>query len=266
MCKITNKNLDFIINMPFFVFFCIPFVLRYCFRRVENAEINLAFCLLIRNFVAQMKKIIYQKYDKQKIGDLPRVLFEGRIVVVLTESEAQKAVDYLLSQPVLGVDTETRPSFTKGRINKVALLQVSSHEVCFLFRLNQLGISPSIKRFLEDNTVPKIGLSWHDDLNMLHKTGDFETGRFIDLQDHVKEIGVEDLSLQKLYANFFGQKVSKRERLTNWEADILNDKQKLYAATDAWACVMLYEELMRLKQTENYTLVKSEELRVEREE
>ena len=62
-----------------------------------------------------MKKTIYHKYDKQRIPDLPKVLFEGRIVVILTESEAQKAVDYLLSQPILGVDTETRPSFKKGR-------------------------------------------------------------------------------------------------------------------------------------------------------
>ena len=206
-----------------------------------------------------MKKTIYHKYDKQRIADLPRVLFEGRIVVILTESEAQKAVDYLLSQPILGVDTETRPSFKKGRANKVALLQVASHEVCFLFRLNQLGISPAVKRLLEDKKVPKIGLSWHDDLNMLHKSGDFETGDFIDLQNHVREIGVEDLSLQKLYANFFGQKISKRERLTNWEADILNDKQKQYAATDAWACIMLYEELMRLEETGDYELIKTVE-------
>ena len=206
-----------------------------------------------------MKKTIYHKYDKQRIADLPRVLFEGRIVVILTESEAQKAVDYLLSQPILGVDTETRPSFKKGRANKVALLQVASHEVCFLFRLNQFGISPAVKRLLEDKKVPKIGLSWHDDLNMLHKSGDFETGYFIDLQNHVREIGVEDLSLQKLYANFFGQKISKRERLTNWEADILNDKQKQYAATDAWACIMLYEELMRLEETGDYELIKTVE-------
>ena len=206
-----------------------------------------------------MKKTIYHKYDKQRIPDLPKVLFEGRIVVILTESEAQKAVDYLLSQPILGVDTETRPSFKKGRANKVALLQVASHEICFLFRLNQLGISPAVKRLLEDKKVPKIGLSWHDDLNMLHKSGDFETGYFIDLQNHVREIGVEDLSLQKLYANFFGQKISKRERLTNWEADILNDKQKQYAATDAWACIMLYEELMRLEETGDYELIKTVE-------
>ncbi len=206
-----------------------------------------------------MKKIIYQKYDKGKIPALPRVIFQGRIEVILTETAAQKAVDYLLTQQLIGVDTETRPSFTKGRINKVALLQASSHEICFLFRLNQLGLSPSVKRLLEDNTVPKIGLSWHDDILMLRKSGSFEKGYFIDLQDRVREVGVEDLSLQKLYANFYGQRISKRERLTNWEADILNDKQKQYAATDAWACIMLYEELIRLEQTNDYELIKSED-------
>ena len=69
---------------------------------------------------------------------------------------------------------------------------------------------------------------------------------------------MEDMSLQKLYANFFGQRISKRQQLTNWEADVLTDKQKLYAATDAWACIMLYEELMRLEQMGDFTLVEQE--------
>ena len=203
-----------------------------------------------------MMKTIYNKFDKAKISTLPRVLFKGRIVVVLTERDADKAVRYLLSQPILGVDTETRPSFKKGQMHQVALLQVSSYDVCFRFRLNQLGLSPSVKRLLEDTRVPKIGLSLRDDLLSLHKLGDFNAGNFIDLQDHMREIGVEDLSLQKLYANFFAQKISKREQLTNWEADILQDKQKLYAATDAWSCIMLYEELQRLEQTGDYELIK----------
>lgn len=206
-----------------------------------------------------MSKVIYNRYDKTKIGTLPRVTFEGRIVVVWTEREAEKAVQYLLSQPILGVDTETRPSFKRGQLNHVALLQVSSYDICFLFRLNQLGMSPAVKQLLEDAVVPKIGLSLRDDLHSLHALGDFQTGNFIDLQDHVKEIGVEDLSLQKLYANFFGLRISKREQLTNWEADILNDRQKMYAATDAWSCIMLYEELMRLEQTGDFVLVNSEE-------
>lgn len=205
-----------------------------------------------------MKKTIYSKYDKAQIGTLPRVLFEGRIVVVLNEQEAARTVKFLLSQSILGIDTETKPSFQKGQQHQVALLQVSTHEVCFLFRLNLLGMSPAVRRLLEDKKVPKIGLSLTDDLLMLSRLGEFEPGYFIDLQDHVREIGVEDLSLQKLYANFFGQRISKRAQLTNWEADILNDKQKAYAATDAWACIMLYEELMRLEQTGDYELVISD--------
>ena len=205
-----------------------------------------------------MKKTIYSKYDKKLISALPRVTFGGRIVVVLNESEAERAVDFLLTQKILGVDTETRPSFTRGRVHQVALLQVSTYNVCFLFRLNLIGFSNAVKRLLEDKTTPKIGLSLRDDIFNLHKLGEFEKGHFIDLQDHVREIGVEDMSLQKLYANFFGQRISKREQLTNWEADVLTDKQKVYAATDAWSCIMLYEELMRLEESNDYELIKVE--------
>ena len=209
--------------------------------------------------ISLMKKILYSKYDKTKISTLPRVIFEGRIVVVVSEKEAAKAVDFLLTQPILGIDTETRPSFKKGRINQVALLQVATYDVCFLFRLNLIGMTAAVKRFLEDKKVPKIGLSLHDDLMMLAKRGDFNRGNFIDLQDKVKEIGVEDMSLQKLFANFFGKRISKRDQLSNWEADVLKDKQKIYAATDAWTCILLYEELLRLEKTGDYELIKVEE-------
>lgn len=202
-----------------------------------------------------MKKTIYNKYEKSQIATLPKVVFEGKIVVVLTEEETEKAVSYLLSQPILGIDTETRPSFKRGVYHTVSLLQVSSHDICFLFRLKHTGMNQAIIRLLEDNSVPKIGLSLHDDMAVLHRVADFTPGNFIDLQNHVREVGVEDLSLQKLYANFFGCRISKSQRLTNWEADVLTDKQKLYAATDAWACIMLYEELLRLEQTGEYELV-----------
>ncbi|WP_297233218.1 3'-5' exonuclease [Prevotella sp.] len=202
-----------------------------------------------------MKKVIYNKIDKRSISNLPKVLFPGRIVVVTTENDADKAVDFLLAQPILGVDTETRPAFKKGINHKVALLQVATHDICFLFRLNYTGITTSILKLLEDTTVPKIGLSLHDDIMSMHRRADFRPGNFIDLQKHVGEIGIEDLSLQKLYANFFGQKISKAQRLSNWEADILTQQQKNYAATDAWACIMLYEELQKLEDTGDYELV-----------
>lgn len=206
-----------------------------------------------------MKKQIYNKYDKTKIPTLPRAQFEGRIHVIISRAQADKAVNYLLKQPILGFDTETRPSFSKGTFHRVALLQVATYDVCFLFRLNIIGLTPAIIRLLEDTTVTKIGLSWHDDINGLHKLGNFETGLFIDIQNQVRDIGVEDLSLQKLYANLFGRQISKAQQLTNWERDVLTDKQKMYAATDAWACIQLYEELERLRQTDDYELITVEE-------
>ena len=157
-------------------------------------------------------KHIVNKFDKKKLASLSRVVFEGKIVVVLSEYVAEQAVNFLLSQSILGIDTETRPSFTKGKQYKVALLQVSTHDTCFLFRLNHLGSSPSIKRFLEDKTVPKIGLSLNDDIQALSKRMEFQKGWFIDLQDIMKEIGIADMSLAKLYANLCGRRISKREQ------------------------------------------------------
>jgi ribonuclease D len=202
-----------------------------------------------------MLKTIYNKYDKTLISSLPVVQFPGRIIVILTPGETEKAVRYLLSQPILGFDTETRPSFKRGHQYKVSLLQVSTPDTCFLFRLNHTGLTPSLIKLLEDRTIPKIGLSWHDDINALSKIGKFKTGSFTDIQDMVRELGIEDLSLQKLYANLFGQKISKRQQLSNWEADILSDKQKMYAATDAWACIMIYNEIIRLKESKDYELI-----------
>lgn len=199
-----------------------------------------------------MKKIV-DRYDKHLIADLPRVSFPGHIEVVISESDAERAVQYLLHQPILGFDTETRPSFTRGRQYAVALLQVSSRDVCFLFRLNHIGLPQCLVDLLTDRNVTKVGLSWHDDLRMLNRRRKFEGGTFIELQEMSKEMGIVDMSLQKLYANLFGQKISKTQQLSNWEADNLSDAQQLYAATDAWACIQLYEEMTRM-QDEGFEL------------
>lgn len=199
-------------------------------------------------------KIIYNKIDKGYIQTLPRVLFEGRIFVLQTEAEAERAVAYLKGFPVLGIDTETRPSFRKGQINKVALLQVSTDDTCFLFRLNRMGLPQAVIGLLQDSSALKVGLSLRDDMASLRRREAFEPQALVELQEVVRKLGIEDRSLQKLYANFFGQKISKGQQLTNWEADALTENQQRYAATDAWACVKIYRELELLQRTKDYEL------------
>ena len=201
-----------------------------------------------------MRKLIYNKISKDQVSNLKRVEYDGRIFVIISPQEAERAVDFLLTQPILGFDTETRPAFQRGENYQCSLLQVATYNNSFLFRLNHIGLCPAIVRLLEDKNVKKVGLAWQNDLLSLHKLGPFEAGTFIDIQEIVKEIGIEDQSLVKIYANLFGQRISKADRLSNWERDVLKESQKLYAAIDAWACIRIYEEVVSLKETGGYQL------------
>ena len=182
--------------------------------------------------------------DKKLISEMPKVTFPGRIIIIYSVEEARKAVAYLNRCEVVGVDTETRPSFKKGKINDVALLQISTRDTCFLFRLNRIGIPDFLEEFLL-NDVLKIGLSLRDDFNMLRRANkkDLRVGNWIELQDYVGRFGIEEKSLQKIYAILFGKKISKSQRLSNWEADVLTEAQQQYAATDAWATLEIYMKL-----------------------
>lgn len=193
--------------------------------------------------------------DKKMISDMPNVSFDGRIMVILSEEDCDKAVEYLNTQKIVGIDTETRPSFSKGRSYKVSLIQISTLDTCFLFRLNHIGFPDSLTQFLENGHILKIGLSLRDDFNAMHKRTNFAPQGFVELQKYMKDFGVTDMSLQKIYALLFGKKISKNQRLTNWEADVLSDRQKQYAAIDAWACLRIYNFVEERKKKNDYELL-----------
>ena len=196
---------------------------------------------------------------KADIAQMPSELFGGRIIVVHSLADVDKAVNYLKGFPIVGVDTETRPSFAKGKTYDVSLLQISTEDTCFLFRLNYIGMPKSLVNLLEDGRQLKVGLSLRDDIQNLNRKHRFEPRGFLDLQHYVKEMDIEAQSLQKIYALLFGKKISKSQRLTNWEADVLTDRQKGYAATDAWACVRIYKYMEEVKHGQGFRVVKVDE-------
>lgn len=198
---------------------------------------------------------IASNISKAEIAKLPAELFGGRIIVIHSMADVKKAVSYLRSKPLLGIDTETRPSFAKGKSYEVSLMQVSTEDTCFLFRLNYIGMPDELIGLLQSDQL-KVGLSLKDDIHSLHRKHSFEPHGFLDLQSYVKELGIEAQSLQKIYALLFGKKISKSQRLTNWEADVLTDRQKGYAATDAWACIRIYNYLEELKRKRDFHVVK----------
>ena len=181
--------------------------------------------------------------DKQTINQMPQVTFPGRIHVITSITQVESAVEALYLAHIVGFDTETRPCFHRGERHNVALLQLSTHNDAFLFRINRIGLPQPLKRFIEDNRCIKVGLSTTDDFHQLARVSDIHPAGFIELQQMVKKYQITDMSLQKIYAIIFQQKISKSQQLTNWEAPHLTDSQQRYAAIDAWACLRIHDRL-----------------------
>lgn len=183
------------------------------------------------------------KIDNEQTSKLPAIEFRGEIRIIDREEQVEEACRYLASQPLIGFDTETRPSFKAGISYRVSLLQLSSEKRCYLFRLNKIALSKPILRLLESPKLKKIGTDVAGDLRSLRQLRHFRDGGFVDLQSIASEWGIEEKSLRKLSALVLGLRVSKAQRLSNWESATLTDKQQLYASTDAWACIKIYEKL-----------------------
>ena len=185
------------------------------------------------------------KIDNEQTAALPALEFRGDIRIIDREELIEEACRYLSAHPAIGFDTETRPSFKAGVSYRVSLLQLSTEERCYLFRLNKTPLAKSILRLLENPAIKKIGADVAGDLRSLRQLRHFRDGGFIDLQTIAQEWGIEEKSLRKLSAIVLGKRVSKAQRLSNWESATLTDKQQLYAATDAWASLRIYEKLMQ---------------------
>lgn len=181
--------------------------------------------------------------SKQQLSVLPAAQFNGELRLVEDEEEIKDAIDKLRESDIIGFDTETRPTFRKGQSNTVSLIQLSTRKTCYLFRINHVGLAKPIVDLLEDPSIKKIGLSIHDDFHNLNKIMEIHPEGFIELQNYVKKFRIADNSLTKIYAIIFGKRISKGQRLTNWEADQLTSSQQAYAALDAMACVEIYDHI-----------------------
>ena len=186
-------------------------------------------------------------YSKDLIQWLPLAAFGGEAIVVDTPEKVEEAVAYLSKQPAVGVDTESRPSFTRGVHYPTALLQIATEERCYLFRLTHVGMPQALADLFANPKITKVGLAFKDDIAGLRRRRDFKPANCIDLQTIVPKYGILDMGLQKIFAICFGRKISKAQQLTNWENSHLTPDQARYASTDAWATLLIYKDIMQTK-------------------
>lgn len=182
--------------------------------------------------------------SKEEINELPLGQFEGKIYLIDRPDQVEEAVDFLEDQRIIGFDTETKPSFKKGQFNHVSLLQLSTSDQAFLFRLHKIGFPDPLRNLLEKENLVKIGAAVHDDLKALKKlTDSFFPLSFFDLNDELKKVGFLNVGVRNLSGMVLKIRISKTEQVSNWESEILTEKQQRYAATDAWACLEIFNLL-----------------------
>lgn len=184
-----------------------------------------------------------ENLSNEEINELPLYQFNGGIFIIDTFDKLDYFLPLIQEQKMLGFDTETRPSFKKGKVNPVSLLQLTSSNQAFLIRINKIGLPQEIANILADENIQKIGLAIKDDIKILRDITKFEPNAFLDLQDYVGDFGIEARSLKKITAIVLNQRISKSQQVTNWEREELSERQQIYAATDAWACLQIYKNL-----------------------
>ena len=211
------------------------------FENIGDKNLLIACARFIQHYIMYKSTI-----TKEEIMLLPKENFDGKITVVNTLDELNRALQKLKKHRIIGFDTETKPSFTSKEANRnsTALMQLSTQRECFLLRLNKIGFPENLTEFISNPTVKKIGISLKDDFHVLRKNHELKPNAFVDLQSIIADYGIEEKSLQKIYAILFEKRISKSQRLSNWEAENLTEAQQEYAAIDAWACLQIYNKLI----------------------
>lgn len=171
------------------------------------------------------------------------VSFPGKIHLITSDEALQAVASELLHAKELGFDTETRPSFKKGVVYKVALLQLSTETDAYIIRLHYVSQFQAIKNLFENPEIVKVGVAIKDDLKLLQKIFSFQPQNFIELQGLAKTKGLKNLGLKGMTEEVLGGTITKGPKTTNWEAKNLDDRQLMYAATDAWIGLKLYQKL-----------------------
>ena len=184
--------------------------------------------------------------SKEEINLLPIQAWEGPVVLVREEKTLADALEKLRQEPVLGFDTETRPTFTKGKTCRPALIQLATADTAYLIQLTHLPFSEDIAELLSSPRVLKVGVAIHDDMKALARIHPFQADGVVDLAVMARARGIQAQGLRTLAANLLGFRISKSAQCSNWENHELTPQQIKYAATDAWVGHELYFHMLRM--------------------
>jgi ribonuclease D len=187
---------------------------------------------------------IFQEYvTPEEVNALPLTYYEGKIILIHETDKVLAAVEEISKFPVIGFDTETKPTFVKGQFYHISLIQLAIPGKVFLFRINHTGFTQPLIDLFANKNILKVGVGLRDDIIGLQKIDHFEPAGFEEIHNYVIDLGVRNTGLRKLAAILMKVRISKGQQTSNWENAILTKNQQSYAATDAWVCLEMYNLL-----------------------
>ncbi|KAL4664064.1 hypothetical protein H8957_013359 [Semnopithecus entellus] len=203
--------------------------------------------------------------------DLPFLEFTGSIVYSYDASDcsflSEDICMSLSDGDVVGFDMEWPPLYNKGKLGKVALIQLCvSESKCYLFHISSMPVFPQgLKMLLENKAIKKAGVGIEGDQWKLLRDFDIKLKNFVELTDvaNKKLKCTETWSLSGLVKHLLGKQLLKDKsiRCSNWSKFPLTEDQKLYAATDAYAGFIIYRNLEILDDAvQRFAINKEEEI------
>lgn len=173
----------------------------------------------------------------------------ARITLVDNAGLAERAMAELLAVPVIGFDTESKPTFQKGEVSTGPhLVQLANDERVFLFPVLFAVNHEVLRRVLATPQVVKVGFGLGNDRTALRARLGIELNNVLDLGEVLRGPGHRGTVGAKVaVAHYFGQKFQKSKKVgtSNWASPRLNDRQLLYAANDAHVALQIYRAWLR---------------------
>ncbi len=181
---------------------------------------------------------------KEEITNLPLFSYGGKVVVLDNKSDLEKAFEEISQEPIVGIDSETKPCFKKGQYNYTALIQLATAHAVYLVKPQKTGFPKGLVDLLENKKIIKVGIALSQDLTDFRKFSPFKERSMIDLNNLCASLGFQNIGAKNLSGIFLGCRISKSQQTSNWEQDPLTHPQVLYAATDAWICREILNKMM----------------------
>jgi ribonuclease D len=194
-----------------------------------------------------MRKSIPTILETKQLPDFNYLGFD-KIIVPVTADDFEAAVLHITSAKLVGFDTESRPTFEKGKVSDGPhVVQFASESQAYIFQLCNPESHNPLLYLLAAEDIKKVGFDLGSDRKLLLKKFGMLPRGLVDLRPVFKRQGYRNtVGIRAAVAIVFNEQFHKFKKATmsNWGSPILSNNQLIYAANDAYAALRVYLQLL----------------------